>query len=510
MRAGAALLFAALFLLSGCATAPTDYPLAAGQANPPSPAVEASPAHPLVVLAISGGGSRAAALAAAIVKRLDALHYVAGGETRSLAADIAVVSSVSGGSVYAADLGLNGPGHAASFMDRIQHYDGIGWLAQRVLNPATWVSLQLESKTRIDLLQEMIEDLLQTNATMSAFNQPGRPLMLLNATDMVAGQVFTFDRDTLDDVCMDYDRVPVSLGVTASAAFPIAFTPVLLRNNSYLPSGCPGQRNAHLAYRLPLEVPGGAYANLETYRIDRYRQSLRNETVHEQGADGDIPPYRQPLYLRLVDGGVGDNSGLTSLRRALLTPGGPADIGRLATQGRLRQLVVIAVNARGDPPSPLDKSTEYTNVTTMAEAISGTLVDSASSNAALVFQTFIRMLTDDRDRMAAAGQAGTTFAVYPVSIDFDQLPNATAAQRDERQRAKSIATSWTLQPGDVALLDHVAGELLWRHPCFLTLAADIGLQGTPEAPPVANARCPAKPASPPPSPSRAIRPQAMR
>ena len=31
---------------------------------------------------------------------------------------------------------------------------------------------------------------------------------------------------------------------------------------------------------------------------------------------------------------------------------------------------------------------------------------------------------------------------------------------------KSIATSWTLQPGDVALLRHVAGELLWRRPCF--------------------------------------------
>ena len=69
---------------------------------------------------------------------------------------------------------------------------------------------------------------------MAALNQPGRQLTLLNDTDMVAGQVFTFDRATLDDVCMDYDRVPVSLGVTASAAFPVAFTPVLLHDDSYL------------------------------------------------------------------------------------------------------------------------------------------------------------------------------------------------------------------------------------------------------------------------------------
>jgi NTE family protein len=413
---------------------------------------------------------------------------------------------VSGGSVYAADLGLNGPSHAASFMRRVQDFDGIGWLTRRALNPLTWLSLQFAGGTRIDVLQDMIEDLLRTKATMAALNGPGRQLTLLNATDMVAGQVFTFDRGTLDDVCMDYDRVPVSLGVTASAAFPIAFTPVLLRNDSWLAAGCPGQRNAHLPYRVPLQVAGGPYVNLETYRTARYRQSLRNEPVREQGSDADVPPYRTPAYLRLVDGGVADNSGLTSLRRALLALGAPADVGRLATQGKLRHLVVIAVNARSDPKSPLDTSAEYTSALTMANSITGTLVDSASANSAAVFQDFIKQLTDDRDRLVSEGQTQANFAVYPISIDFDQLPSATEAQRQEQQRVKSIATSWTLQPGDVALLDRVAGVLLWRHPCFRMLVADIGLQGTPEADAVLNTRCPVKP--PQPSPPLRGRPPA--
>ena len=76
----------------------------------------------------------------------------------------------------------------------------------------------------------------------------------------------------------------------------------------------------------------------------------------------------------------------------------------------------------------------------------------------------------------------------------------TAAERQEQQRVKSIATSWTLQPGDVALLDHVAGELLWRHPCFRALVADIGLQGNPEADAVPNTRCPVEPPRPVPPP----------
>ena len=347
-----------------------------------------------------------------------------------------------------------------------QNYDGIGWLTRRFLNPFTWLALQSEGQTRIDVLQEMIEDLLQTKATMAALNQPGRQLTLLNATDMVAGQVFTFDRATLDDVCMDYDKVPVSLGVTASAAFPVAFTPVLLHDDFYLDPKCPGQRNANLPYLTTLQSAGGPYANLESYRTARYRQSLRNEVVVERGSGDQVPPYRTPVYLRLVDGGVADNSGLTAMRRALLATGAPADIGRLTSQGKLRHLVVIAVNARSDPQSDLDKSTQYTTLLTMANAISGTLVDSASSNSAAAFQSFIKLLIDDRDTLVKLGQTQANFAVYPISIDFDQLPNATAAERQEQQKVKSIATSWTLQPGDVALLSHVAGELLWRHPCF--------------------------------------------
>src|SRR5580765_763942 len=46
-----------LLLLSACGTQPTDYPLAVEEASPPQPVVDVNPAHPLVVLAISGGGS---------------------------------------------------------------------------------------------------------------------------------------------------------------------------------------------------------------------------------------------------------------------------------------------------------------------------------------------------------------------------------------------------------------------------------------------------------------------
>ena len=115
-------------MLIGCGVTPTDYPLAAGQSNRRRRPLDADPDHPFVVMTFSGGGSRAAALAAAVVDRLNNLHYTTGGETRALSADIAVVSSVSGGSVYAADLGLNGPGHAAASCSGSRTTTAFGWL----------------------------------------------------------------------------------------------------------------------------------------------------------------------------------------------------------------------------------------------------------------------------------------------------------------------------------------------------------------------------------------------
>ena len=59
----------------------------------------------------------------------------------------------------------------------------------------------------------------------------------------------------------------------------------------------------------------------------------------------------------------------------------------------------------------------------MANGISGSLVDSASSYSAAVFQDFIKLLINDRDTLVLQdGQTQANFAVYPISIDFDQLP----------------------------------------------------------------------------------------
>ena len=480
---------------AGCGTRAVDYPLVDTQRNQDRRALTASADHPFVVVAFSGGGSRAAALAAGVTARLDRVTYQTPSGPRRLSQDIAVVSSVSGGSVYATYLAINGAGaaQAEAFQKKIQDFDGIGYLAGKALNPLTWINLQLENKTRIDILQEMLTDLLDTKATLATLNRPNQPIFLLNAADLVSGEVFTFDPPTLDDLCMNYDQTPLTLATTASAAFPIAFTPVLLQNHSYVDmAGCPNRQIVPGDWRTQLKSPSGPYDNLESFRFARYRDSLRGGRYFNSGMS-DPRPFRRPQYVRLVDGGVIDNLGLTAVRRALSTTGSAADLTPLIAQRRLKQLVIIVVNARSDAVSPLDASPEYLNIPTFASSVAGTLVDSASAASAATFRGFVLNLLSDRQRMLKDHIAGAEFEVYPIDIDFDQLPNTTVEEQTRLNTVKSIGTSWTLKRNDVPLLDSVAGELLWRHPCFIKLVAELQqAQATPDpnAHPIQGLRCP--------------------
>ena len=106
----------ACLALAGCAAVRFEnYPLAAQQTNQERRAVDVSHSdRPLILVAISGGGSRAAALGWVVLRELSKVQYFADGQTRSLTDDIGVVSSVSGGSVIAAHFAL----HGAQGLDR--------------------------------------------------------------------------------------------------------------------------------------------------------------------------------------------------------------------------------------------------------------------------------------------------------------------------------------------------------------------------------------------------------
>ena len=180
---------------AACETIP-DYPnrpLAAGSANPPpADLIGADPGAPLILIAFSGGGSRAAALGLGVLDQLAAQSYPATGGPVPLIDRVKVVSSVSGGSVVAAWFGLVGPARLDELKTDFLERDNMKTLEWEAKDPLTLARLSLSSYTRIDALRDLLDRELFHGARFADLRRPGAPLVVMNATDMESGEVFAF------------------------------------------------------------------------------------------------------------------------------------------------------------------------------------------------------------------------------------------------------------------------------------------------------------------------------
>jgi NTE family protein len=295
--------------------------------------------------------------------------------------------------------------------------------------------------------------------------------VVLNATDMASGEVFAFTPQRFDDICSDLSRLPVSVGVTSSAAFPVLLSPMNLDNYSY--SGCPGSPHTASWIKVALNSPNSKYINLEEAKRARYANALRKDYAG--------PPYRDENYLHLLDGGLADNQGIHSLTEAIMSPHSGTGLLYAINSGQVTKIVVISVNARSDPPNDVGKDKSIPGLIKVVNTVIGTPIDATTAAANSSMQELISTLKGAGED-AAKAQGSAKFAgmtVYGVSIDFDQfLPT----QADLQARVKGIGTSWTLKPEQLQDTLEAGHLLLRQHPCYQQLLLDMKASdhGTPK------------------------------
>lgn len=466
MRSVLFALIVALQLLSGCATHFANQPLTNDPpANRPQHLIERPDAErPLILVAISGGGSRAAALGWVVLRELRRFRYRHGDEElRSLIDDIAVVSSVSGGSVIAAHFALNGPGALDDFEPAFLAPENTRSIVLQVLNPVTWVRQAINGESRSELVQELLDRQLFKNRTFAELNQPDKPYLILNATDMASGEVFAFTRARFDDICSDLDALPISAGVAASAAVPVLFTPVALVNHSA--KHCAGRK---VPDWITNRLDGGVapYLNLDRFKQARYANDLRN------GPD----PFRRIDYLYLLDGGLADNLAIHGLLDVVSSPfsvplfaplkpgsGRPDSLVRAINTGRIKKIAVILVNARADPAREIYESDGRPGIVGMIGSVTSVPIDSASASVNAQMETLLA----DLNR--------ASIKVYNIVVDFDQLRASDPAQRALRDQVKEIPTLWTISRPDLDAIERAGTTLLRQHPCFQLLLVDLAI-----------------------------------
>jgi NTE family protein len=299
-----------------------------------------------VLLAFSGGGTRAAAMSYGVLRSLQAQAMpprAGGGE---LLDRVGVISSVSGGSFTAAYYGLYGRKGLDDFEKKFLRRNLKSELLSAAFSP-----LQLFSTTgRTDVAEHIYAQTLFPNATFADLRRADGPLIVINATDLSRGVNFAFLQEYFDLLCSDLSSFPVARAVTASSAVPVLFTPVVLRNYK----GCSQEEmDSYLQ----------AVLHLSPTQALRYRA----ETLRSYADKEDRP------YVHLVDGGISDNLGLRAINDFVDMAGGMKSFAALTGFDRgpiADQLMVIAVDASISESEDMDKSVFSPSIEQTLNAVS--------------------------------------------------------------------------------------------------------------------------------------------
>ncbi|OZA14050.1 MAG: hypothetical protein B7Y02_05100 [Rhodobacterales bacterium 17-64-5] len=275
----------------GCApwNAPLNQPLQ-GQNAPLTDAVQAGDGEVYIGLAFSGGGFRATAFAYGMLEELRAAG-VTTATPNGLLDEVRLVSGVSGGAIMAAAFGLQGPDGLKGFRERFLSTDGEAYMAASGGNPLTIVRGIAGGANGRDTFGRYLDDTLFHGATFGDLRQRSRIITWINATDMANTTPFLFSPETFDALCSDLSKVRLSEAVAASAAVPLVFTPIVLKAHQ-------GQCD----YQEPDWLTAARHNPEATAAMRAHARALES--------------YARPdevKFVKLLDGGITDNFGITGL-----------------------------------------------------------------------------------------------------------------------------------------------------------------------------------------------------
>src|SRR5271154_5843045 len=185
----------------------------------------------LVILAFSGGGTRAAAFSYGVLETLRRTEFLgANGKRSRLLDEVDIITGVSGGSFTALAYGLYGDKLFDTYETAFLKRDVEGELIARFLSPGNWGALWSESWGRSEMAAQLYDEILFHGATFADLDRGNGPLIVATATDISTGGRVGFQQPVFDFLCSDLNAVPLSRAAAASSAVPFALSPVTINN----------------------------------------------------------------------------------------------------------------------------------------------------------------------------------------------------------------------------------------------------------------------------------------
>jgi NTE family protein len=171
----------------------------------------------LVILAFSGGGTRAAAFSYGVLEFLRRTEVSApDGRTVRLLDAVDVITGVSGGSFTALAYGLYGDTLFTDYEQRFLKRDVQGEIISRVMSLSNWGTLAGAGTGRSEVAAQLYDEILFNGATFGDLRRAKGPLITASVTDISTGSRFVFNQRAFDVICSDLDAVPLSRAAAAS------------------------------------------------------------------------------------------------------------------------------------------------------------------------------------------------------------------------------------------------------------------------------------------------------
>lgn len=200
-------------------------------------------------------------------------------------------------------------------------------------------------------------------ANFGQFHAEGRPQVWINASDIYNRTPFVFGAASFRAMCSDLSQYKLADAVAASAAVPVAFAPVVIKTfpgkcNDPLPSWVARSRDNPGA---PPMLSASARA------MSRYH-------------DGSMP------YIKLLDGGLVDNYGLSGFTITRLSSATPYEPLTQAQAVELRRGLFLVVDAKSGVAGNWINTVEGPTGFELFRAAADTAVDAGVAGSYTAFE----------------------------------------------------------------------------------------------------------------------------
>lgn len=462
-------LFLSIVVLAGCASRPINKPVSSIDVNAgyrfETMHAKAEDQENLVVLAFSGGGTRAAAFSFGVLEFLRNTEIVGPkGKRIRLLDSVGLITGVSGGSFTALSYALYGERLFDEYEKRFLKRDVQGEIVSRVLNPIYWPSLSSNGWGRSELAAQLYDEILFEGATFADLAKRNGPFVVASATDISTGSRFVFNQRVFDTMCSDLGSVPLSRAAAASSAVPVVLSPVTFNNYG---GSC--------GWKPPVWM--------KPFLDDSNVKRPAARATRSIQAENSLGDSRNKPYLHLVDGGVSDNVGMRGVLDSLELMEALYDTGTSTSLDNIRRVIVLVVNSLSEPKTDWDERERPPDSLTVLLKAAGTPIDHYSYEAVELLKDTsarwdaLRKIRDsaamkaNKDPAIAALMKVPNAEIYTIDVSFKQIKN-----EEERFYLNQQPTSFVLTDEAVDRLRASAGKIIMASPEFQRLIKDVGVR----------------------------------